>query len=168
MKIVLPNWLRRSAETLSVLAALLCLVCLIYWLAHPSLPKSRKINALYNWPLFSVCFFWLFCRLREPGALKPPRMILDGVVVILAASRMVGEFLPSSGHALLMSYSLLTVVNRFYRVAAAAMLLLTIAMKLTWGDGRTWVYGIALGGLLGLIYRRHQRRTGLEILLINR
>lgn len=152
MKIVLPDWLRRLAETLSVLAALFCLICLIYWLAHPSFTKSRKMNALYNWPLFSVCFFWVFCRLRELDALKLPRLILDGVVVILAASRMVGEFLPSSGHALLMSYSLITVPNRFFRVAAAAMLLLTIAMKLTWGDGRTWVYGIVLGGLLGWVY----------------
>ncbi len=153
MKIVLPDWLRRLAETLSVLAVLFCLICLIYWLAHPAIAKSRKVNALYNWPLYSVCFFWLFCRLREPGALRLPRLILDGVVVILAASRMYSDYLPSSGHALLMCYSVLTVPNPFYRVATAAMLLLTIAMKLTWGDGRTWVYGIALGGLCGLIYR---------------
>lgn len=66
---------------------------------------------------------------------------------------MVGTFVPSSGHALLMSYSLLTIPNRLYRAAAAAALLLTIALKLTWGDGRSWFYGIALGGLFGAIYR---------------
>jgi hypothetical protein len=151
--------LRRAAERLALLAAVICLLCLGYWLAQPELPNSQKMNALYNWPLFSVCFFWLFCRLRDAKALaplapwRPWRLLLDGLVVLLAASRMAGTFVPSSGHALLMSYSLLTVPNRLYRAAAAAVLLLTIALKLTWGDGRSWVYGIALGGLFGAIYR---------------
>ena len=85
--------------------------------------------------------------------MKLPRVIVDVVAVCLAASRMFGEYLPSSGHALLLSYSPITVANRLFRVIALAGLLLTIAMKLQFGDSRSWLYGILAGVALGILFR---------------
>ena len=44
---------------------------------------------------------------------------------------------------------------------AALLLLATIALKLSWGDYRSWLYGILLGAVLGTVYQRAGTKTEL-------
>jgi hypothetical protein len=154
MRLFFPRRLREWAGIGALLASCICLVGLLVVLYRYSLTTSQRISVLYNWPPYSIGFFWLFCRLKENTAFRPVNLALDALIVSLAASRFFGSYIPTSGHALLMSYSLLTTASRVYRVLAALMLALTIAMKLSWGDRWTWVSGILAGTAGGLAYRR--------------
>ena len=154
LEIALPNRLQRLIKAALLLAALACLAGLCILLPASSLAEERRFSLLYNWPLFSAFFLWLYCRLQENTKFPLSKIALDALVVGLAASRLFGSLIPSSGHALFLSYSLLTVSNRSYRILAGVLLMGTVALKWYWGDYRSWVYGIAAGLLCGFIYGR--------------
>lgn len=135
--------LRRLLQTAALIGALACTAYLFFRYPLPRTTPAERFNLLYNLPLYSLLCFWLYYRAEE--ATRIPLLALDGLVVACAAARLWGDVHPASGHALLLSYSLLTVPHRFYRVAAALLLALTIALKLAAGDQRSWLYGIAFG-----------------------
>lgn len=113
-----------------------------------------QLSVLYNWPLYAIGLVWLYYRWQGRAGLNCWRILLDTTVVVIAASRFLGPLIPSSGHALFLTYIGLTVDRRLFRVLAAILLLATIALKLSWGDYRSWLYGLLLGAALGIIYQR--------------
>lgn len=115
---------------------------------------SERFSLLYNWPLYAIGLVWLYYRWRGRGTLNRWRILLDAAVVIMTASRFLGPLIPPSGHALFLTYAGLTVDRRLFRIVAALLLLATIALKLSWGDHRSWLYGLLLGAVLGVIYQR--------------
>jgi len=148
----LPGRLQRFGQYSLWLASFFCLVALCVTLLAPSRTPGEKFSALYSLPLYSVFFSWLYCRLRENAKFSIVTIILDLAVIGLAASRFFGPIIPSSGHALFLSYSLFTINSRLYRIVAAILLALTIALKLSWGDYYSWLYGVLIGVLFAGVY----------------
>jgi hypothetical protein len=107
---------------------------------------------LYSWPLYVLAALWLLCRVQEDKNLYSLRTLVDITVVALAVSRYWGSIVPTSGHALFLTHSLMTIRCRFYRIPAAVMLIVTIAFKVSWGDYGSWVYGVLFGFLSGIIW----------------
>jgi hypothetical protein len=155
--LTLPDKLRRFAQIVSLLASFVSLLALCYLLLQPSLTPRQKFSALYNFPLYSVGFLWLFYRLQENKSFLPLMLLVDILVVLIAASRFFGPLVPASGHALFLSYSLLTASSKFYKITSAILLVLTIALKLSWGDHHSWVFGIIFGLFCGILYQRVSR-----------
>ncbi len=143
---------RRFAQYALSLATVICLVSLCVTLLASSRSPDEKFDALYSLPLYAAFFSWIYCRLAENAEFRLATIILDLIVVGLAASRFFGPIIPSSGHALLLSYSLLTTGSRLYRIIAAILLALTIAFKLSWGDYSSLSFGILIGSLFGCVY----------------
>jgi hypothetical protein len=109
-------------------------------------------SLLYNGPLVILAAFWLLCRKQEYQRWQSLQIMLDMAIMGIAISRFYGALIPPSGHALFLTYSLITVSNRYYRIAALMMLLVTIALKISWGDYQSWAYGILLGVVSGTIW----------------
>jgi hypothetical protein len=109
-------------------------------------------SLFYNVPLVILATFWLLCRKQEQKRWKSVKTGLDIIVVCLAMSRYYGAMIPPSGHALFLTYSLITVSSRYYRIAALMMLLVTILLKISWGDYQSWSYGILLGVVTSTIW----------------
>jgi hypothetical protein len=112
----------------------------------------RMFSLLYNVPVFGLAVFWAYCRLQEQPPRRSWRSVLDVVVVAIAGSRFFGAAIPPSGHALFLTYSLITTANRYYRMAAAVMLIITIALKVSWGDYNSWFYGLLAGVISGSLW----------------
>ena len=108
---------------------------------------------LYNLPLFALGLLWLCSRWRESRQLTRWRWCLDCAVLSLSLARFFGASLPPSGHAFFLSYSGLTTPERAYQISAAALLLLTIIVKLSWGDSSSWLWGIMAGCACGSLWR---------------
>lgn len=108
---------------------------------------------IYNLPVVLMGFVWLAIEVKRRTTLTVPCVLCDLIVIGVGLGRFLGWQIPPSGHALFFSYSLLAVPNIAYRFFAAAFLLMTIALKLSWGDYSTWVYGIVVGVGLGLLHR---------------
>lgn len=121
----------------------------------PPLPHltPEQFSLLYNLPLYAIGLVWLYYRWRGRVALNRWRVLLDAAVVVMAASRFLGPLIPPSGHALFLTYAGLTIDRRLFRIVAFILLLATIALKLSWGDYRSWLYGLLLGAALGVLYR---------------
>jgi hypothetical protein len=109
-------------------------------------------SLLYNGPLVILLAFWVLCRRREQKRWQSLKILLDIVILSMAISRFYGLLIPPSGHALFLTYSLLTVSNKYYRIAALVMLFVTIALKISWGDYESWSYGIPLGAVSGIVW----------------
>lgn len=108
---------------------------------------------IYNLPVVLMGFVWLAIEFKRRTTLTVPCVLCDLIVIGVGLGRFLGWQIPPSGHALFFSYSLLTVTNKVYRLFAAIFLLLTIGLKLSWGDYSTWVYGIVVGVGLRLLHR---------------
>jgi hypothetical protein len=109
-------------------------------------------SLLYNVPLVILFISWLLCRKQEQKNWQPLKIFLDMTIICIAVSRFYGVQIPPSGHALFLTYSLITINNRYYRAAALMMLLVTIALKISWGDYQSWSYGILLGAVTGTLW----------------
>ncbi len=107
---------------------------------------------LYSLPLYALAGLWLLCRMHEDDKLFSLRSLLDIIVIALAMSRNWGSIIPSSGHALFLTHSLMTIRSHLYRIPAAIMLIVTIAFKVSWGDYLSFVYGILIGFISGVIW----------------
>jgi len=96
-----------------------------------------------------LAVFWLRFRFREFDRLQFARALLDIGIMMLALARFCGSSIPPSGHALFLTHSLISINNRYYRSAALMMLLVTIGLKISWGDYASWSYGILIGLMSG-------------------
>ena len=159
MNLTLPDQFRRIAGPILLLASLASLVALVVPLMRHSLTPKERMSILYNVPMYGMFFLWLFCRIRENAVFLPLQVLLDGLVVGIAASRFLGPYLPASGHALFLSYSLLTVASYPFRIASGVLLALTIMLKLSWGDYYSWTCGLLLGVPCAIFYGRLSRRN---------
>lgn len=108
---------------------------------------------IYNLPVAVMGLIWLAIEFNRRATLPMRCVLIDLVVIVVGLGRFLGWQIPPSGHALFLSYILLTIANNAYRLFAAIFLLLTIGLKLSWGDYSTWGYGIVVGGGLGLLHR---------------
>ena len=114
--------------------------------------STALFTLLYNGPLFILGIFWLFFRTQEYRRLRVLGVLLDLAVVSIAIARFFGSSIPPSGHAILLTHTLITVSNRYFRLAAAAMLIATAALKISWHDFASLGYGIVLGILSGVAW----------------
>lgn len=115
--------------------------------------KSNQLFSLmYNGPLFILAVFWLFFRIQEYRRLRILPVLLDIAVASIAIARFFGSSIPPSGHALLLTHTLITVGNRYYRLAALAMLVATAGLKISWHDFTSLGYGIVLGIASGMVW----------------
>ncbi len=104
---------------------------------------------LYNAPLVILGAFWLFFRTQGAARLRISRVLLDITIVSIVIARFYGSPIPPSGHAVFLAHSLISVSNRYYRLAALMMLIMTIGLKITWGDYWSWSYGVVIGIITG-------------------
>ena len=111
--------------------------------------SKTLFSVLYNGPLFILGFFWLCFRKQEYRRFQILRVLLDVAVFAAASARFFGSTIPPSGHALLLTHTIITVSNRYYRLAAVAMLIATAVLKISWHDFTSLGYGIGLGLLSG-------------------
>jgi hypothetical protein len=102
-------------------------------------------SLLYNGPLLILAAFWIFYRKQEQEKFQFIRVLVDIAILSMAVSRFYGLPIPPSGHALFLTHSLVSVRNKYYRIAALVMLIVTIMLKLSWGDYRSWFYGVIIG-----------------------
>lgn len=110
-------------------------------------------SLFYNLPLFGLAVYWILCRIQEAKNARPLAIAIDIIVVALAASRYLGSTILPSGHALFLNHSLLTTVNRLYRIIAIVLLVVTIVLKVSWGDYSSWVYGILVALCSSVLWR---------------
>src|ERR1051325_3129031 len=115
-------------------------------------------SLIYNGPLFILGIFWLCFRTQEYRRLRILGVLLDLAVVSIAIARFFGSSIPPSGHAILLTHTLITVSNRYFRIAAVAMLIGTAALKISWHDFSSLGYGIVLGMISGTIWLWARRR----------
>jgi hypothetical protein len=109
-------------------------------------------SLLYNGPLVILGAFWLRSRVREFDRLQILPVLLDVAIVSIAVARFYGSSIPPSGHALFLTHSLVSVNKRYYRFATLVMLIVTIGLKISWGDYTSWGYGILLGIASGRLW----------------
>jgi len=114
--------------------------------------STALFSLMYNGPLFILAIFWIFFRTREYRRLRILGVLLDLAVVSIAIARFFGSSIPPSGHAILLTHTLITVSNRYFRLAALAMLIATAALKISWHDFSSLGYGIVLGITSGMIW----------------
>lgn len=107
---------------------------------------------MYNAPLFVLGFFWILLRKQDYRRFQIIRALLDIAVAAIALARFFGSSIPPSGHALLLTHTLISVSNRYYRLCALAMLLATAGLKISWHDFASLGYGIVLGILSGVAW----------------
>ena len=115
--------------------------------------KSNQLFSLmYNGPLFILAIFWILFRIHEYRRLRILPVLLDIAVASIAIARFFGSSIPPSGHALLLTHTLVTVSNRYYRLAALAMLVATAGLKISWHDFTSLGYGVVLGITSGIVW----------------
>lgn len=107
---------------------------------------------MYNGPLFVLGFFWVFLRAKEYRRFQVLPVLLDVAVFSIALARFFGSSIPPSGHALLLTHTFISVNNRYYRIAALAMLVATAGLKISWHDYTSLGYGIGLGIISGVVW----------------
>jgi hypothetical protein len=97
---------------------------------------------------FAAFLFDRAARLRQVTA---SQLIVDVLVVGTAIWRVIGHVPYISGHALFLTYALLSTRSRVAQLAAAVVMLQVIYLKyIVWGDWITSTNGIALGILAAL------------------
>lgn len=107
---------------------------------------------MYNGPLYILGIFWIFFRIQEYRRLRILGVLLDIVVFSIALARFFGSSVPPSGHAIVLTHTLITVSNRYFRLAALLMLIGTAGLKISWHDYTSLGYGIVLGIASGLVW----------------
>ena len=109
--------------------------------------REKLLVGLYVMPMYVLAPWWVLVLLSEAEPLRLPCVLVDALVLVLAASRMLSPIVPASGHVLFLLYSLLVSRRLIYRLPAGAVLLVSIAMKFAlWRDAWT----VAIGAVLAI------------------
>jgi hypothetical protein len=111
--------------------------------------SQALFSLVYSGPLFILGAFWLFFHREEYRRLQLLRMLLDAAVFSVAIARFFGSSIPPSGHALLLTHTIITVNNRYFRLVAVIMLIATAGLKISWHDYTSLASGIVLALLSG-------------------
>jgi len=116
---------------------------------------AKRYIIFYLAPLVLAVGLWARWRLLEHSCWTQYTLLLDGAVLLIAATRLTTGFLPVSGHMLFLTYSLLTIRNRSYKILATVLAVETTVFKLMlWTDWLTWALGVVLGLVAAFLYRR--------------
>ena len=137
-----------------VASVILPIACVPFALSG-ALMDNGVLWGLYIAPVCVAAPLWLRLRLSDAGARRPARWVLDILIVFAAASRLVGNYVPASGHMLFLTYSALTTTPKWYRAFAAVLLVVATVFKLAVaGDTQGWTVGLAMGLVAAVVYRR--------------
>jgi hypothetical protein len=133
--------------TVSVLAALIFAAGVVWFFDG----ASRWFLLYYFTPIGIPFVAFLFDRAERSAISSPAAWIMDLAVVLLSLTRALAPVPLISGHALFLSYALLTSRSKIARLTALAVLLQVIYLKILWRDA-TVIGGIVLGGLAAFLY----------------
>jgi hypothetical protein len=113
---------------------------------------AKRFLLLYTAPFFPAFFLWARRWLEEVEQQRPAALVVDAMAVVLAATRMMGTWLPVSGHMLFYTYAGLTTRSRVLRVLIGVLTAIAAWFKLVlWGDWRSFALGIATGLALAAV-----------------
>jgi len=148
-------------ERALIILSIACLVAVGLLIFNTSIAAEIRFSIFYNGLLFSIWFYWLHRRLKE-GSLNGSLLnVIDLVVNVAAISRFFGSTIPISGHALFLTYSIFTVKDRKYLSLAMILLFVVIALKVSWNDNATWLFGMFCGVAIGVLWKAVKgRRKG--------
>ena len=106
--------------------------------------EEKKETIVYSIPMVFIFFLWLRYRLGEDRIFEHQLVLIDAVVVGLAAIRILG-WLFHSGHVLFLLYTLRTTENKVYKWVLGLMLVFTLMLKFFyWGDFITPTIGAGM------------------------
>ena len=104
----------------------------------------------YIMPVGVVFTAFILDRVKELGHTPVQYLFLDLIVVLLSLARVVTYIPFYSGHAIFLSYTLLSARLRMVKILAMAVLLQVVYLKLVrWNDWVTLVMGVLAGSLAG-------------------
>lgn len=116
---------------------------------------------LYVAPVVAPFVAFLFDRAERLRLLTPVQLAVDGLVLLTAMWRVFGDVPYVSGHALFLTFAVLSSRGRVARAAAAVILLEVAYLKLfVWHDWVTMTAGVVLGAVAALISWRHRAGAG--------
>lgn len=116
---------------------------------------------LYVVPIVAPFVAFLFDRAERFRQSPPLRLIVDALVVGTSVWRAVGHVPFVSGHALFLTYALLSCRSRVGQVTAAAVMLEVIYLKyFVWHDWVTPTTGMLLGAAAAFLVRRLKPDAG--------
>jgi hypothetical protein len=111
----------------------------------------------YFMPIGVPFVLFIFDRMENQRELRPIQWIIDGFVLILSLGRAVILIPLISGHALFLTYAILTTRSWLARVAAVAVMFEVCYLKaIVWRD-LTLIGGITVGSIAVLIFHRKSK-----------
>lgn len=143
----------RSFHPLTVLLWGLAVGLLVgLWIDYSFVDAEREYMLYYYLPMAIPFVAFLFDRLERLAAPSLTQWVVDAGVLAWSLTR---AFIPipfASGHALFLTYALLTTRGWVPRLTAALVMLQVIYLKFAWRDV-SLIGGIVLGCLAALLYR---------------
>jgi len=95
---------------------------------------------------------WLPILRWRAGHAGHRTLLLDALVCLLAAARIFSPAVPMSGHSLFLGYTLLTIPNPWYRLAAGVVFVHAAWLKMVvWNEAGSFVGGLVVGVLLAVV-----------------
>lgn len=116
--------------------------------------EQRFFLIYYHAPIGFAFVVFLFDRLAHYRQISAWQWFVDFFVIVLALSRTIAPLPFFSGHALFLSYALLTISMRLTKAVMIAVLLDVAIVKIFWIRDLTLVGGLILGLAIGLIVRQ--------------
>ncbi len=117
----------------------------------------------YVTPIVVPFVAFLFERAARRDRVAALQLILDGLVVGTAMWRALGHVPYISGHALFLTYALLSTRSRVAQATAAIVMLQVVYLKyVVWGDRITPTSGIALGILTAIVRTWVEAKSDVE------
>ena len=118
---------------------------------------------LYVVPIVVPFVAFLFDRADSFRQAALARLVIDALVVGTAMWRAIGHVPFVSGHALFLTYSLLSADSRVARITSALVLLQVIYLKFfVWHDWITPVGGLVLGSAAAFVVVRYKMNGAVE------
>jgi hypothetical protein len=115
--------------------------------------EKRTLSYLYYVPIAAPFVAFLLERLADRSAALKKLFLLDAIVTILAMWRVIGDVPFISGHALFLTYAVVTARRWVVFALSAFVLIETLYLKfVVWNDIATAAIGAALGGALAVVY----------------
>lgn len=117
----------------------------------------------YVVPIVVPFVAFLFDRSERFGQFNLVQSAIDALVVLTAMWRVIGNVPFISGHALFLTYALLSARSRVARITAGVVMLQVIYLKyISWHDWITSTGGIVMGTVAALLRWRF-RKTDVEL-----
>ena len=116
-------------QFICVVAGLLATGLLLFKSLYFHTWEEKWETIVYSIPMVFLLFVWAASKLDEKLSWHIEIIAIDGLVVFLAAARVLGLFF-HSGHVLFLLYTYLTTTNKTYRFFCTLMALVTAWFKI--------------------------------------